>query len=378
MDRRQFLAHSLLFATAPLLARAGVTEGPLAERFPRLASALPRCPLMTGPTPVTVAPALGERLGVSGLYVKRDDLAAAVYSGSKVRKLEYFFGHARREGHEHLVTGGSIGSHHALATAVHGSRNGFSVELLLLPEPGSPAVASVLRASAHYAQNIRYIPTARAWDTAWQKAQTSGYPIALGGTSPLGNVGCVEAALELERQVVHGVLPEPARIYVPMGTMGLAVGLLLGLRLTQLKTRLVAVRASNPGTYTLGRFRDLYASTNRWLRSLDPSFPDCPLDESTFNIDNRHLGRGYALPTQEGKRVLSLAREQAGLELELTYTAKALAALAADAQKFGGQPVLFWNTQAASVPDCPLAEDSLPKELWGYLPGGKRMSPHDR
>jgi D-cysteine desulfhydrase len=369
MDRREFLGSSLLLAAQPLLPPQRQCDGRLIERFPKLLAALPRLRLTNLPVPVAKAQALGERLGLH-LYVKRDDLACATYAGSKVRKLEFMLGQARALGRTHLVTGGSIGSHHALATAIHGSQQGFSVELLLMPEPVSEEARRVVRASAHYAQAIGYVPTARDLARQWQQAMMrhpGAYSIPLGGTSPLANVAYVEAALELERQVDANELPAPDRIYVPLGTMGCAVGLLLGLRMTRLKSRLIAVRASNPDTSSPHKLRELYATTNEWLRTQDASFPTLPIDETAFSVDGRHLGGGYAIPTEEGKAALRLAQEQASLQLELTYTAKALAALVADAPALRGASVLLWNTHAGNAPECPLAAERLPKELLPYL-----------
>jgi D-cysteine desulfhydrase len=354
-----------MLAAAPLLqAPPRQPEAP-AKSFERLVGALPRLPLTQLPTPVTEAQALGEHLGLR-LFVKQDDLASEVYAGSKVRKLEFFLGHARQLGCTHLVTGGSLGSHHALATAIHGSRRGFSVELLLLPEPSSDEARRVLQASAAYASSVRYVATARDLEVLWREAMShykDTYSIPLGGSSPLGNVAYIQAALELERQVDAHQLPEPDRIYVPMGTMGCAVGLLLGLRMTKLRSRLVAVRASNPGTSSLAKFRDLYAETNEWLRAQDPAFPTVGLDESDFYIDGRHLGGGYAIATEEGKSALRLAQQHANLRLELTYTAKALAAIVADASTLRGRPVMLWNTHAGDPPERALAPERLPKEL---------------
>jgi D-cysteine desulfhydrase len=371
MDRREFLVSSFLCAASPVLPLQVPDTLTLVERFSRLSAALPRLALTRLPTPVTRAWSLGERICVPQLYVKRDDLACSVYAGSKVRKLEFALGEARAFGCTHLVTGGSVGSHHALATALHGKAQGFSVELLLLPEPISPEACRVVRASTHFADRVEYVPSARDLSRRWQAAlgrhQPSSYSIPLGGTSPLCNVAYVEAALELERQVIAGELPEPARIYVPLGTMGCAVGLTLGLQLTRLRSQVVAVRASNPGTSSTEKFRQLCAATNDWLRSKDPRFPELPMRGSDVIIDGRQLGRGYALPTESGRHAQSLAHEAAQLELELTYTAKTLAAIIADAPRLGGRPVLLWNTHGGMAPDCPPALDRTPEELLSYV-----------
>ncbi|WP_299983616.1 hypothetical protein [Desulfobacula sp.] len=56
------------------------------------------------------------------------------------------------------------------------------------------------------------------------------YIIWPGGSAPMGTIGYVNAGLELKAQIDEGLLPEPDKIYVPMGTMGTAVGLLILLK----------------------------------------------------------------------------------------------------------------------------------------------------
>lgn len=371
MDRRKFLASSFLCAASPALPLAQPPALALGERFSRLGASLPRLALTQLPTPIVRAARLGERIGVPQLYVKRDDLACPGYAGSKVRKLEFALGEARALGRDRIITGGSVGSHHALATALHGNAHGFSVELLLLPEPMSSEACRVVRASLHYAETVAYVPSAlefsRMWQAAIDRHKSSSYSVPLGGTSPLCNLSYVEAALELERQVAAGELPEPLRIYVPLGTMGCAVGLALGLQLTRLRSQVVAVRASNPDTSSIVKLKQLYAATNDWIRAKDPCFPELPISDAAVTIDGRQLGRGYALPTESGKRAQLLARNEARLELELTYTAKALAAIMADAPRLGGRPILLWNTHGGLAPDCPIALDRTPKELRAYV-----------
>ena len=107
-------------------------------------ASIPRVPLLSGPTPIEDAEALGRAIGLEALSIKRDDLTHPRYGGGKVRKLEMLLAQAEAAGAERIVTFGSVGSHHALATAIHGIARGFAVELLLLPEPPSKTVRSTL------------------------------------------------------------------------------------------------------------------------------------------------------------------------------------------------------------------------------------------
>ena len=72
------------------------------------------------------------------------------------------------------------------------------------------------------------------------------YYIPAGGSNELGAGGYVEAARELAAQVRAGVMPEPDLIVVALGTGGTAAGLLAGLALEGMRTRVLAVTVADP------------------------------------------------------------------------------------------------------------------------------------
>ena len=67
------------------------------------------------------------------------------------------------------------------------------------------------------------------------------YVLPAGGSSPVGALGYVEGALELAEQVREGVLPEPSHVVCAVGSGGTAAGLLLGLRIAGLRTKVLGV-----------------------------------------------------------------------------------------------------------------------------------------
>ena len=73
----------------------------------------------------------------------------------------------------------------------------------------------------------------------WRK---HGYVVPLGASTPIATVGHVRAALELQEQIRAGLLPEPRSIYLPFATGGSVAGLLIGLTLAGMATRVVAVQ----------------------------------------------------------------------------------------------------------------------------------------
>jgi 1-aminocyclopropane-1-carboxylate deaminase/D-cysteine desulfhydrase-like pyridoxal-dependent ACC family enzyme len=97
--------------------------------------------------------------------------------------------------------------------------------------------------------------------------------IPMGGSSPLGVVGFVNAAYELKEQIKKGEIPEPDYIYVASGSMGTAAGLILGLRAINSKTQVIAVRVNSDRFVNAKGMVNLINKTNSLLSSLDPSFP---------------------------------------------------------------------------------------------------------
>jgi D-cysteine desulfhydrase len=170
------------------------------------------------------------------------------------------------------------------------------------------------------------------------------YVIPPGGSSPLGTVGFVRAGLELAEQARRNALPEPSRVYLPLGTMGSALGLALGLAAAGLRTKVYAVRVSNAATSSEAALARLTKETRAWLEARDPAFREVAAPALT--IVGHQLGRGYALPTAAATKAVDLAAEH-GLSLETTYTGKCLAALLDEATALRDEPVVFWNTHSS-------------------------------
>jgi D-cysteine desulfhydrase len=170
--------------------------------------------------------------------------------------------------------------------------------------------------------------------------------IPAGGTCPRGIAGYVNAALELKGQISAGEMPEPDFIYVPLGSMGTAVGLALGLKAAGLKCRIIAIRVIEERLANAKKMARLFQETASFLRKLDPEFPEFLLGEGDWTVRDDCLGGGYACFTEKAMKAAALMKEKAGVILNGTYSAKAFSALLDDAEKqvLKGKTVLFWNT----------------------------------
>jgi D-cysteine desulfhydrase len=172
------------------------------------------------------------------------------------------------------------------------------------------------------------------------------YLLPPGGSSPLGALGAVETALELAGQVRDGALPEPGSVVVAAGSGGTAAGLLLGLRIAGLRTRVVAVVVNDTlrlDTRSLTRLSD---RADRLLRRRGAALPALPSAAEQLMVVRDWLGPGYGHATADGARAQALAADRAGLALEPVYTAKALAALLslAERDRLPAGPALFLAT----------------------------------
>jgi D-cysteine desulfhydrase len=199
--------------------------------------------------------------------------------------------------------------------------------------------------------------------------------IPFGGTTPASTLGFVNAALELAEQIEAGELPEPDLLYVTLGSMGTAAGLVLGLRVAGLSTRVIAVQVIADDAGDAQRLLDLVTETESVLHGLDGSFPVSEWSVDDFDVAKGFVGEGYAVPAPEAAEAIALAADAAGLVLEATYTAKTLAALLAHGRTgvLAGRNALFWNTYN-SRDITPLAQrgdpEHLPEGLREYLHGG--------
>jgi D-cysteine desulfhydrase len=354
---------------------------PLLERFPQLAARLPYVSLGTFPTPLQRLERLGNDIGASRLFIKRDDLSGTVYGGNKTRKLEFLLGDALRRGAKEVLTFGYAGSNHCLATAVYARMLGMRSISMLMPQPNAPYVSRNLLmshhegAELHLHRNMPWLIFGTLCQLSLHGLRHRRVPsiIPPGGSTPPGVVGFVNAALELKEQIVRGEAPQPDRIYVAAGTMGTAAGLMLGLRAADLVSKVAAVAVAGERHVNARGMLRLIRRTEDLLCSLAPSFPRCGLTEADIDVRHGFAGQGYGTFTEEVVEAVVRMERSEGIKLEGTYTGKALAALIHDVKQQGdGSTILFWNTyNSRDFSEAAARVDyrELPRAFHGYFEG---------
>ena len=292
-------------------------------------------------------------VGGSQIFIKRDDVAGAAYGGNKVRKLEFILAEKLAKDCSEVLTFGFAGSNHALATAVYAHQVQLNSILVLLDQPNCQYVRRNLKLYLHYRSELHH---AKPSNLLWllpkiirrhrRHYQARPRIIHPGGTCPEGILGYVNAIFELKEQIQDGLLPEPDCIYVPLGTMGTAIGILLGIKLAKLKTKLVTVLVVDHKYYNEKRFVRLFHKTLSFMQKRDPSIPLVNLSEEDFEVKTDCLGQGYAHFTPETYQSLEKMYREEGILLEGTYSGKTLTGLINDikGEKWQGKNILFWNT----------------------------------
>jgi D-cysteine desulfhydrase len=305
----------------------------LHRRFPELRESLPHVRLGDRPTPVSPL----ERLAPPGtsLWLKDDGkFGDGGWGGNKVRKLEWLLPDARRRQRRTILTFGGLGTNWGLATALYGREYGLRTALALVDQPVDDHVRAQqarLRASGatlHFTHTKARTIASLPWLlTRHSSGGRLPYLLPAGGSSSVGVLGYVEAALEVADQVATGALPQPSHVVCAVGTGGTLAGLTLGFRLAGLPTRAVERCA-------------------RVLRTRGAQFDVGAITADDLDVRTEWIGPGYGHRLKQAEQVRTRAHELEALNLDPVYTGKAMAGALAllERGELGEGPVLFLHT----------------------------------
>jgi D-cysteine desulfhydrase family pyridoxal phosphate-dependent enzyme len=298
----------------------------------------PRIVLLGEPTPVHELASLRDALGGGPrLLIKRDDAIPFGFGGNKVRKLEYVLAEALDAGADTLVTLGGLQSNHARATAAAAATLGMRCVLIINGTPQAKPTANALLDQLLGAE-IEYIASRNERQAATQRVMerltaegAKPFLIPLGASTPTGAIGFVNAIGEL---VGQGVAPD---VIVHAGSSGgTHAGLVAGVALMRLHTRVIAVSADDPAD-------QIKATVRTIIRGID-ELADFDAD---FEIDDARVGDGYGIPTEASREAQTMLARREGIFVDHTYTAKAMGALIAYVREerfSSNETVLFWHT----------------------------------
>lgn len=323
------------------------------ERFPGLEGKIPWLCLGEFPTPVQKLNKLGAELGLEKFYCKRDDLSNPEYGGNKVRKLEFLLADAKLLNRKSVMTVGAWGSNHILATTIFSRKVGLKTIGVMVPQCSQEYARKNLLLNFAlgceiYFANGMLSAVARGGKIYLQKWLREGRPyfIWAGGTNKLGILGYVNAGLEIAEQVKQGLLPKPDDIFCAAGSCGTFAGLVLGIKLAGLNTRVIGVRVYDRVMVNSFAVLRLARGSLRLMQRTDPAVPNLELSTRDFPVLHEYVGDGYSIPTDAGLEAMRLAWELEGLVLDSTYTGKCLSGIISLARKgeLKGRVVVFLNS----------------------------------
>jgi len=296
--------------------------------------------LASTPTPLQPMDRLGAALGFAPgqLLVKRDDLTGLAGGGNKARKLEWLVGDALARGCDTLVTGGAAQSNHVRMTGAAARAAGLTCVAVLGGAPpevdeGNLVLDRLLGIDLVWAGAYDGFHLEQVIAETALRLRTEGrspYQIPLGGASAIGTLGYVEAADELCRQLPGGGL-----VYTATGTGGTQAGLVVGLGHHD-RVRGVDV----------GALDDVEARIDVLIPAV-AALARRPQPRGHLHLDRSHIGEAYGARTEGAREALELGARLEGIILDPVYSAKAMAALIADARGGGipgGQHVVFLHT----------------------------------
>ena len=307
-------------------------------------SEVPRIPIGKWPTPLRRLDYSSRALGCD-VWAKVEEECGA-WGGNKVRKLEYLLAEARAAAATKLVAYGAGSSSWAAATALHGRDHGFDVTLGL----GGAVPVDYARLYGRLGTRVMRLPTLASVPAAALVARArAGKGARLlppGGSGGVGDLGSFQAGVEVADAVERGDMPEPSHAFVPAGTGGTCAGLGTGMALRNLHCRVVAIRVTPRPLGTLWLVGRRMSALNRRLSQLGVRSRAMSFVEG---IDACYPP-GYGKPSKPAIEAAEMARLD-GLQLDLTYAAKAFAGLIATVRTGISGPVLFLHTSPGPLPD---------------------------
>jgi len=309
------------------------------EEYPDLEGKVPWMRLVPTQTPVKKLTKLEKILGINSLWVKCDDVSSPLYGGNKSRKMEFIYAEVIEQNMKKVLTAGAIGSNQCVANAIFCQKLGLKPIAVMIDQPVTSFVRDNLLLDLYFNNELYY-----SKETIPKSDDI--YYMAPGCSTPLGNLGYLDAAFELKNQVDKGEIPEPDYIFVPTASSGTASGLTMGVKLAGLKTHIHAVQTSFSGMANFKAIRRLSKKTQKYLNDLEVSIPDITFEHLHYNED--YYGGEYGLPTKKCIEAINLLNAEEGISLEPTYSGKTFAALLGFVRKnklkTKDKTIVFWNT----------------------------------
>jgi L-cysteate sulfo-lyase len=262
---------------------------------------------------------------VPDLWIKRDDCTGLATGGNKTRKLEFLVGDALAGGADVLITQGATQSNHARQTAAAAARTGLDCKLLLeqrqVRDDEYEHSGNVLLDELLGAEIVQRVPAGTDMQAAMEaladELRAAGrrpYVIPGGGSNPVGALGYVDCATELDSApkpvdwVVHGT-----------GSTGTQAGLVAGFAALHSKARVLGVSVRQPEQAQIDAVFRLAKRTAELIGTT--------VHKEDVLVDDRWVGDGYGVPTKSMVEAVRLLASTEAILLDPVYSGKGFAGL---------------------------------------------------
>jgi D-cysteine desulfhydrase family pyridoxal phosphate-dependent enzyme len=315
-------------------------------------SEIPSIKLANIPTPLEKAQRLGDKIGLSKLFIKRDDLTGLAGGGNKARKLEYDFARIVNGGYDVVITAGGIQSNHARMTAAAAQKLGIDVKLVL-GGPDFEIPKGNLLLDALFGAEIRYLVdddnnnhltiAMEKWADELLNKGFKPYIIPIGGSTGLGALGYVKAMQEIAEQLEGSKV----QIILGVGSCGTLAGVILGSKIYLPDSRVIGVSVSRNSPEIDQRTKEIIQESAQLI--------DYNIDVNKILVEcYDNYFTEYGVITKEGENAIIDCANLEGILLDPIYTGKVMAGLIDLVEReiidkntpvifihTGGMPILF-------------------------------------
>ena len=313
------------------------------ESIQQILAEFPNANISITPTPIYKMSRLSALLG-SNIYIMREDLTGFAIGGNKNRKLDYLIGDALRMNADTLIT--MKASSFSRNAAAAGKVFGFEVHVILAGTESeqnthSQALFRQFETVLHYAQSESPEAIAVKYEDIVNGLRDRNrvvYQLHPGGSDTIGALGYINAFDQIVQYTGKTGIHFD-KIVHSTGSTATQVGLLLGQSISAYDAKIIGMAASQKAGAQRERVRELAETTADLLK--------ISFDDSEIVVDDRFIGPGYAIESEEGRNAAKLFAVLEGVLLDSVYTGKAAAGLiqyAANGELGNNENVLFIHT----------------------------------
>lgn len=271
------------------------------------------------PTPIYKLKNISKETGFN-VYCKRDDLTGFMFGGNKTRKLDFLVYDAVTKGYDSLVTVGGFQSNFCRLTSAYGAKYGLDVHLVLGGKNRPQKFTANLLINRYLGAKITFVES-EDWNRwvvrALQlrdlliKKGKKPYFMPIGGSNVIGVQGYIEAFKEInDYNQVHFDY-----IFHATASGGTQSGLIAGKIFFEYKTRVIGIAVAKNSEQLREEVRFLLSEFFKNKSVL--------IKDSDIILDDRFIGKGYAIPTKQSQLVIKKFAQTEGLMLDSVYTGKA-------------------------------------------------------